>query len=426
MSEVRSGFYRNGVGVGAIAVALWASPAIAQESSARTADPAAEAGGAQGGTGTRGGISDQDIIVTAIRESTLLSKTPVAMTAITGEGLRDAGITNPTQLTDTVPNVQITRGNGLQITVRGVTSTDGTEKGDPSVAFLQDGVYIARPQQQEVSFYDLERVEVLRGPQGTLYGRNTTAGVLNIISARPQHEFGGSIDVSYGNFDALNATGVINIPAGESVAFRAAVNIDRRDSYIIPPASDAFSISPFKNNLSGRVSALFDPTPDIQVLLRADYSTLKGKTPNGVPTRNFFPSATTGTTLTDTEPRYIDSSSKAQRRSTFTQPWDPYRDDYTWGVMGQVDWNLGPVALTYIGSTAAATRRRSTANISRIRTSCASRSARARRCTARSALITSARNRASPSSSRICSVPAPISASRRIRRSRGRWPASGS
>jgi iron complex outermembrane receptor protein len=90
--------------------------------------------------------SDGDIIVTATRTETLLSKTPIAMTAVSGDQLVQKGITNTTQLADSVPNVSIVRGNGLQITIRGVTSTDGTEKGDPSAAFLADGIYLARPQ----------------------------------------------------------------------------------------------------------------------------------------------------------------------------------------------------------------------------------------------------------------------------------------
>ncbi len=90
-----------------------------------------------------------DIIVTANRTSSLLSKTPIAMSAVGGENLIQSGITNPTQLEEAVPNLSIVRGNGLQITIRGVTSTDGTEKGDPSAAFMVNGIYLARPQAQK-------------------------------------------------------------------------------------------------------------------------------------------------------------------------------------------------------------------------------------------------------------------------------------
>jgi outer membrane receptor protein involved in Fe transport len=113
-------------------------------------------------------VEGGDIIVTATRSETLLSKTPIAITAITGDDLRSKGITGPTDLGDSVPNLSIDRvGNAVQITIRGVSSTDNTEKGDPSAAYLLDGVYLARPQQVDVAFFDINREEVLRGPQGT-------------------------------------------------------------------------------------------------------------------------------------------------------------------------------------------------------------------------------------------------------------------
>ena len=172
--------------------------------------------------------SDGDIVVTATRTESLLSKTPLAVTAIKGDDLARAGISNPTQLDTAVPNLAITRYNGLQITIRGVTSADNTEKGDPSAAFMLNGIYIARPQAQEVSFFDIDRVEVLRGPQGTLYGRNSTAGVVNVLTTRPKSTFGGSFDVSYGSYNTINANGVLNIPVGSTLTVRAAASLDSR------------------------------------------------------------------------------------------------------------------------------------------------------------------------------------------------------
>src|SRR5437762_3502387 len=84
----------------------------------------------------------------------------------------------------------------------------------------------SRPQAQEVSFFDLERVEVLRGPQGTLYGRNTTAGLVNVITATPKHAFEGSVDAVYASFDTIQLTGVVNVPVNDKVAVRAAINYD--------------------------------------------------------------------------------------------------------------------------------------------------------------------------------------------------------
>jgi len=296
----------------------------------------------------------EDIVVTATRTQSFASKTPIALTAVTGDQLLSKGVSNPTQLTDTVPNLSIVRGNGLQITIRGVTSTDGTEKGDPSAAFLLDGIYIARPQAQEVSFYDIERVEVLRGPQGTLYGRNTTAGVVNVLSATPKFDFGGSADVMYESFNHALATAVINVPVGEKIALRAAINYDRRDNYIIKNTSDPYKIDPFKNNLSTRLSALFQPTDDLKILVRGDYSWIKGRPLNSVPGTNFFTPSSflAGTSpIIGATPSYSGGSAKAERTTTFPELWQGYRDNRERGVMGQLDWKMSNAfTLTYLGS----------------------------------------------------------------------------
>jgi iron complex outermembrane receptor protein len=126
---------------------------------------------------------------------------------------------------------------------------------------MQDGIYLARPQAQEVSFFDLERVEVLRGPQGTLYGRNSTAGVVNVLSARPKSELGAAIDATYASFDGINVTSVVNVPLGDTFAVRVAANFDRRDNYLIDGnAADGISLDPFKDNQTIRLSALFKPS----------------------------------------------------------------------------------------------------------------------------------------------------------------------
>lgn len=308
-----------------VTAALIATPAFAQDQAA---------------------ASDDDIVVTATRTESLASKTPIALTAIGSEGLRDAGITNPTALADMVPNLSIDRANGLQITIRGVTSTDGTEKGDPSAAFLLDGIYIARPQAQEVSFYDIERVEVLRGPQGTLFGRNTTAGVVHVISARPTDKFGASFDATYGSFDTIQATAMVNVPVSTGFALRGAVNYDRRDSYVIQSATSPFPLDPAKKNLSGRLSALIDFGPDISLLIKGDYSTIKGRPTNTVRLTNFFerPFVAGG------RPRYIDMGSAQRRTRLHNDGVESFYDNETWGVSAELNWALGPVDMTYLGS----------------------------------------------------------------------------
>lgn len=328
-------------------MALTTVPAMAQDSAPQPA--AAD-------TPSNATASSGDIVVTATRSSTLLSKTPIAMTAVTGDQLLREGVSNPTQLVDRVPNVAISRGgNGLQITIRGVTSTDLTEKGDPSAAFMLNSIYLARPQATEVSFYDIERVEVLRGPQGTLYGRNTTAGLINVLSARPDFKFGARADASYESYNGVNVTGVVNVPVSDILAFRVAGNINRYDSYIKDTSGSSYSLDPFKDNKSVRLSALFKPSDTISLLVVGDYSKLKGARVNTVPTTNFFTSAAPLTDPTATRAVRaiydIDGQSSEQLRSSPTaQLWRPYIDDDDKGVMGELNVGLGAFKLTYIGS----------------------------------------------------------------------------
>ncbi len=301
--------------------------------------------------------SNGDIVVTATRNETMASKTPIALTAISGDALRNAGITNPTALGDQVPSVMINRNNGLQITIRGVTSSDGTEKGDPSAAFMSDGVYIARQQAQEVSFFDIGRVEVLRGPQGTLFGRNTTAGAINVITNRPDPSaFGGSIDVAYGNHNNTQATAVLNAPVSEDFAIRAAVNFDRRDSFLKPGTNFNAPLSPYKENLGARLSALlkFDGG---ELLIRGDYTHMGGNGINTVSTGNYY----TGYATTGVNPVYIgDTRTNTQLLSLNATSADGItnqqlannfkRDNESYGVGAEFKYDLGPVTFNYVGS----------------------------------------------------------------------------
>jgi len=294
--------------------------------------------------GSAGSAADDDIIVTALRTETRASQTPVALSIIDAAQLRNHDVTDISTLDTLAPSLSIDRNNGIQITIRGVTSSDGTEKGDPSAAFLLDGIYIARPQAQDVSLFDLERIEILRGPQGTLYGRNATAGVINLISARPGPDFGASLDMSYGNYDSRNATAVLNLPVSDAVGLRAAVNYDRRDSFIRRGAGGA-SLDPARDNVSGRVSAAFMLSPRASLLVRADYASIKGATAGAVGLGNFFvlPIAA------DIDPEVITLSHKEERTMLWPERATS-RDSNSWGVTAEFKWDLGPVDLTYLGS----------------------------------------------------------------------------
>lgn len=207
----------------------------------------------------------QEVVVTAEKRSELLSKTPVAVSALTPSALASAGVLAVEDLTTQVPNLEIGNnnflGNAVVLTIRGLTSNFFDYLGDPAVATYVDGVYVPRTQGLSTGFFDLERVEVLRGPQGTLYGRNTIAGAVNVITAPPEHKFDASADFSAGNYNDIQARGMINIPLGETFAIRAAVMSHRNNGYFDTDGSTARNYG-MADDFGGRLSALWTPSDD--------------------------------------------------------------------------------------------------------------------------------------------------------------------
>lgn len=174
-----------------------------------------------------------DIIVTATRNSEALSKVPASITAVAGDDLGAGGIKDVASLASAIPNLSVGDQFGVnRIFIRGIGLTSIDLGADGGVAFLQDGAQIARPAAQLSGFYDLERVEVLRGPQGTLYGRGATAGAINLITKRPTDELDAYAQLTYGNYNSLSVEGAVGGPiAGEKILARVSGKYDRRDGY---------------------------------------------------------------------------------------------------------------------------------------------------------------------------------------------------
>ncbi|WP_413665642.1 TonB-dependent receptor [Microbulbifer sp. CNSA002] len=178
----------------------------------------------------------EEVTVTATKRETNLMDTPVAISAFTQEELDRQGIKNVKDLGNTIPNVDIgydASQSSPVISMRGVRSTNTTEFGDPAVGLHFDGIYSSRPQSAMAMMFDSERVEAMRGPQGTLYGRNSTVGAINVISKRPViDEFEGSFGVELGRWNQELVKGVINIPVSDTFALRASFMDETRDSYL--------------------------------------------------------------------------------------------------------------------------------------------------------------------------------------------------
>jgi iron complex outermembrane receptor protein len=169
-----------------------------------------------------GGI--EDIVVTAQRRQEAVQDVPIAISAFSTQSLESKGITNTLSLIGYVPNMFGSNNTGLGSAnayyIRGLGNTETIATFDPPVGTYVDDVYLSRQNGNNFSFFDVERVEVLRGPQGTLFGRNTTGGAVNVIMRRPGTEFGGFVEAGYGSYDRWMARGSVDLPMGEMVQFK--------------------------------------------------------------------------------------------------------------------------------------------------------------------------------------------------------------
>lgn len=220
----------------------------------------------------------QEVVVTAQKRQQSEIKTPLSLTAVTGDDLRTSGVVSAKGLTDLMAGVQIGAGysNTVDINIRGLGTTDVSERGDPAAAFHIDGIYVGRPQGAGAAFFDIERVEVLRGPQGTLYGRNATAGAVNVITNKPRAKFAASVDVTLGNYKHAQVEAMVNAPVNDMLALRAVVSVLDRDGFADTahaPENNFAADRDDAHNKSGRVLALLKFSPSSSALLSVDSST---------------------------------------------------------------------------------------------------------------------------------------------------------
>ena len=156
-----------------------------------------------------------------------MQKVPIAITALTGEALKLQSVTQFYDLGGQVPGLYMQEARddpqSLTVTMRGRKQEDITLAVDPAVSLNVDGLYIPRTLAMSGALLDINRVEVLRGPQGTLYGRNSTGGAIGLFTNDPTHELSGSTDVTFGNYNAFSATGIANLPITDTLAARFVV-----------------------------------------------------------------------------------------------------------------------------------------------------------------------------------------------------------
>jgi len=176
----------------------------------------------------------EEIVVTAEHREASLQDTQISITALTEDDIKELGISNAEDLTGVTPNVQIAplaAGRaGVSIAMRGVRQGESQVSFDPAVGMYMDGVLIAKGTGSLLDVAEIERIEVLRGPQGTLYGRNTIGGAISFITKKPADEFEASLEGTLGSFNQQNVRGMINLPMGEQFAARVSVASLQRDA----------------------------------------------------------------------------------------------------------------------------------------------------------------------------------------------------
>lgn len=210
----------------------------------------------------------EEVVVTAERRAESLQDVSVSVTAFDEEALKLGGITDVSRLELLVPGLNYAfAGNDAKFNVRGANSTNTFGDNSSIVGAFVDGVYQARASQQTRAFFDVQRVEFLRGPQGTLYGRNTFAGALNVFTNIPDLEAGvsGNVDLAFMRFDRIRTEGALNLPVNDQFGIRIAGFADKSDGYIENIAGPDLGA---QDDRGMRLSALWRPTDRLEIIGR--------------------------------------------------------------------------------------------------------------------------------------------------------------
>ncbi len=219
---------------------------------AKTAPPSGKAAGQRyAATGI------EEVTVTSQKRAASAQKTPISMSVWKGKDLQTLGISNLEALSTVAPDINFLQTEGQAvITIRGISSHDTSEIGDPAVAIATDGVYTNRGYSFNNSFYDLDRIEIERGPQGTLSGRNAVGGAINLITAKPTKKQEANAKVEFGNYGAINSWAMVNQPISDKVQIRAAFNSTHHEGYRDLGKS---GYGDGANDVSGRLTFAFQP-----------------------------------------------------------------------------------------------------------------------------------------------------------------------
>lgn len=311
----------------AIAVLGWAPAALAQDTAPQAADEA----------------YSNEIIVTATKREQTLQDVPVAVSVTTGATLEQAQIRDLKDLQSVVPSLRV---NQLQSSantnfyIRGFGNGANNAGIEPSVGLFIDGVYRSRSASMIADFPDVARIEVLRGPQSTLFGKNASAGVISIVTRKPQFEFGGNVEATYGNYDAMTLKGMVTGPISDTIAFSLAGGLNKRDGIVKDLATGQRTNE--RDRWFARGQMLFDNHDGLEIRLIGDYGKIDENCCAVVNLRQAAPTAAifaVGGAVNQPDEKYdniayynFESSNKIKN----------------WGFSAQIDYDLGGAKLTSI------------------------------------------------------------------------------
>jgi iron complex outermembrane receptor protein len=274
---------------------------------------------AQNAAGGGEGATLEEVVITAEKRTENLQKVSISVATVSGEEITEQGQNNIEDILKNVSSVVVIgTARGAAVSIRGLGFDLPPQVGEGSVSMNFDGVYNFRSESATTGYFDLNRVEVLRGPQGTLYGRNATGGVVNIISNNPGKEFQARGTVEAGSYNLLRTEGAINMPLSESWSTRAAFVSINRDGVLSDGHNDAVGSA-------ARFKALYQPSEDFSILTSIEAARIGGVGPGTANGAAFDANPLLGTDIA--------GASNYFRSTRYTV---------------QLDWNVGPGVLTVL------------------------------------------------------------------------------
>lgn len=295
----------------------------------------------------------EEVIVTAQKREQNIQDVGIAITAFSGEQMRQLGYANAQQITALAPGVHTVQPNGeanYALAIRGAANSDFVANQESPVSLYVDEIYISQMSGAGFMLFDMERVEILRGPQGTLYGRNATGGLAHFVTNKPQQEFGGYGQVTVGEHNQVKTQGAITGGLTDAMSGRLSFSTHHNSGYIknrLDPGNNLNNA----NDYAGRAQLLFEPSEDFSLLLNARYSLQEIRT-------GFFENVSSSL---DAAGNGVKEKNRCDMYRNFNSYCDDDGDNFagdydklghndleTYGVSGTLKWDLGEQLLTVI------------------------------------------------------------------------------